>query len=223
MGNLLLDLGYDAEGRLSNAAIADMELNWDFEYDGNTIKTVSCMAGINLVYTLQDGKIVKATAADAYDETEEFNTWSYEGDYLSSVTNPGKWYEGMNLTFAYNEDGNLEDLDFGIGGFVHYVYGDASLSAIPNTIDPAIVLHLQNLVLDKEDAALAFLLNKTGNVSKKIPSSLQIPVGQDETTGELIYQTYAITATMNNNVLSIDCGNALEEVGVPNIKITYEK
>ncbi|EKJ89701.1 hypothetical protein QR305_03612 [Bacteroides finegoldii] len=222
-GNLLLDLGYDAEGRLSNAAIADMELNWDFEYDGNTIKTVSCMAGINLVYTLRDGKIVKATAADMYDETEEFNTWSYEGDYLSSVINPGKDYGGMDLTFAYNADGNLEDLDFGIGGFVHYVYGDASLSAIPNTIDPAIALHLQNLVFGKEDAALAFLLNKTGNVSKKIPSSLQIPVAQDETTGELIYQTYAITATMNNNVLSIDCGNALEEVGVPNIKITYEK
>lgn len=222
MGNLLLDLGYDAEGRLSNAAIADMELNWDFEYDGNTIKTVSCMAGIDLVYTLQDGKIVKATAADIDYEPEEFNTWSYKGDNLSSVVNLGKDYYGMDLTFAYNADGNLEDLDFGMGG-LHYTYGDASLSTIPNTIDPAIALHLPNFVLGKEDAALAFLLNKTGNVSKKIPNSLQIPVTQDETTGELIYETYAITATMNNNVLSIDCGNALDEVGVPNIKITYEK
>ena len=223
MGFLLLELGYDAEGRLVSATTDDMSLNREFKYEGNTITAINPDGMMeDLVYTLQDGKIVKATAADAYDETEEFNTWSYEGDYLSSVTNPGKWYEGMNLTFAYNADGNLEDL-VGIGGFVHYVYGDASLSAIPNTIDPAIALHLQNLVFGKEDAALAFLLNKTGNVSKKIPSSLQISVGQDETTGELIYQTYAITATMNNNVLSIDCGNALEAVGVPNIKITYEK
>ena len=157
----------------------------------------------------QEG-FVSAEDAATYDKME------------ADVVNLGKDYYGMDLTFAYNADGNLEDLDFGMGG-LHYTYGDASLSTIPNTIDPAIALHLPNFVLGKEDAALAFLLNKTGNVSKKIPNSLQIPVTQDETTGELIYETYAITATMNNNVLSIDCGNALDEVGVPNIKITYEK
>ena len=27
---------------------------------------------------------------------------------------------------------------------------------------------------------------------------------------------------MNNNVLSIDCGNAAAEIGIPNLSITYE-
>ena len=74
----------------------------------------------------------------------------------------------------------------------------------------------------KEDASLAFLLNKIGKISKKIPDSFQFPVSQDETTGELIYQTYTVTAVMNNNVLSIDCGNAAAEIGIPNLSITYE-
>ena len=139
---------------------------------------------------------------------------------MSSVTNPGDFYEGMNLTFAYNADGNLEDFNF--GGDVHYTYGETSILTVPNTIDPAIAIHLPNLIYNKEDASLAFLLNKIGKISKKIPDSFQFPVSQDETTGELIYQTYTVTAVMNNNVLSIDCGNAAAEIGIPNLSITYE-
>ncbi|WP_373149469.1 hypothetical protein [Bacteroides finegoldii] len=221
MGFLLLELGYDAEGRLVSATTDDKLLNREFKYEGNTITAISLDdTKENLVYTLQDGKIVKATAADKYDETEEFNTWSYEGDYLSSVTNPGDFYEGMNLTFAYNADGNLEDFNF--VGDVHYTYGETSILTVPNTIDPAIAIHLPNLIYSKEDASLAFLLNKIGKISKKIPDSFQFPVSQDETTGELIYQTYTVTAVMNNNVLSIDCGNAAAEIGIPNLSITYE-
>ena len=50
----------------------------------------------------------------------------------------------------------------------------------------------------------------------------KVEIGEDETTGELIYQTYTVTAVMNNNVLSIDCGNAAAEIGIPNLSITYE-
>lgn len=220
MGTLFLELKYDAEGRLSNAAVGDMELNWDFEYDGNTIKTVSCTTDIDLIYTLKDGKIVKATAADMQEETEKFNDWSYAGDYLSSIVNPGEQYEGMDMRFVYNADGNLEDFNF--VSDVHYTYGETSILTVPNTIDPAIAIHLPNLIYGKEDASLAFLLNKIGKISKKIPDSFQFPVSQDETTGELIYQTYTVTAVMNNNVLSIDCGNAAAEIGIPNLSITYE-
>ncbi len=86
---------------------------------------------------------------------------------MSSVTNPGDFYEGMNLTFAYNADGNLEDFNF--GGDVHYTYGETSILTVPNTIDPAIAIHLPNLIYNKEDASLAFLLNKIGKISKKDP------------------------------------------------------
>lgn len=220
MGFLLLKLGYDVEGRLVSATTDDMLLNREFKYEENTITAISLDdTKENLVYTLQDGKIVKATAADKYDETEEFNTWSYEGDYLSSVTNPGDFYEGMNLTFAYNADGNLENFV----GDIHYNYGEASLSVIPNTIDPAIAIHLFNLIMSKEDAALAFLLNKTGKVSKKVPVSVVLPI-MDWDTGETTEQTIDMNVTMNNNVLSIDCGpEALMNAYIPKVEITYEK
>lgn len=220
MGNLLLELGYDAEGRLVSATTDDMSINREFKYEENTITAINPDGMDDLVYTLQDGKIVKTTAADAYDETEAFNTWSYEGDYLSSVLNSGEGYQGMNLTFAYNADGNLEDFC----DEIHYNYGDASLSAIPNTIDPAITIHLLNWIMgQKEDAVLAFLLNKTGKVSKKVPVSVVLPI-LDWDTGEITVQTIDMNVTMNNNVLSIDCGpDALMNAYIPKVEITYEK
>ena len=108
-------------------------------------------------------------------------------------------------------------------GDIHYNYGEASLSVIPNTIDPAIAIHLFNLIMSKEDAALAFLLNKTGKVSKKVPVSVVLPI-MDWDTGETTEQTIDMNVTMNNNVLSIDCGpEALMNAYIPKVEITYEK
>ena len=207
-GEISLNLSYDNAGRLKS--ISSAYGDWNLVYGDNTITTTSIMTGEPLEYTLENGKVIKGSAFDAYDETEAYNTWNYEGEYLSSVINSGKWYEGMNINVVYNEEGNLNEW---MEMLCEYVYDENSLKAIPNTIDLGFALHLPALMM-KEDAIIPLLCNVAGKTSAKIPSQIKNIIGYTE-EGEPQFTTHSITLTREGEVLKmITQGSEVE--------VTYE-
>ena len=155
---------------------------------------------------------------------DNYNNWAYtERDYLSSVVNEENDYEdydGMNMTFTYNTDGNLEKLTMGSDIDIQYTYNEGSIATVTNTIDPALAIHLINLILTKEDVACAFLLNQIGMTSKKIPNSITMPIQKEN---GIEYRTYDLVVKMVDNVLSINCNEAVAELaGIANLTIIYE-
>ena len=191
-----------------------------FQYEASVITTVSPISEAVLTYTIDDGKIIKSTDA----MFDNYNNWAYtERDYLSSVVNEENDYEdydGMNMTFTYNTDGNLEKLTMGSDIDIQYTYNEGSIATVTNTIDPALAIHLINLILTKEDVACAFLLNQIGMTSKKIPNSITMPIQKEN---GIEYRTYDLVVKMVDNVLSINCNEAVAELaGIANLTIIYE-
>ncbi|CUO54017.1 hypothetical protein [Bacteroides finegoldii] len=217
---LLLQINYDDKGRVNHVIVDDMEWDWAFQYEASVITTVSPISKAVLTYTIDDGKIIKSTDA----MFDNYNNWAYtERDYLSSVVNEENDYEdydGMNMTFTYNTDGNLEKLTMGSDIDIQYTYNEGSIATVTNTIDPALAIHLINLILTKEDVACAFLLNQIGMTSKKIPNSITMPIQKEN---GIEYRTYDLVVKMVDNVLSINCNEAVAELaGIANLTIIYE-
>lgn len=217
---LLLQINYDDKGRVNHVIVDDMEWDWAFQYEASVITTVSPISEVGLTYTIDDGKIIKSTDA----MFDNYNNWAYtERDYLSSVVNEENGYEdygGMNMTFTYNADGNLEKLTMGSDIDIQYTYNEGSIATVTNTIDPALAIHLINLILTKEDVACVFLLNQIGMTSKKIPNSITMPIQKEN---GIEYRTYDLVVEMVDNVLSINCDEAVAELaGIANLTITYE-
>lgn len=125
---LLLQINYDDKGRVNHVIVDDMEWDWAFQYEASVITTVSPISEAVLTYTIDDGKIIKSTDA----MFDNYNNWAYtERDYLSSVVNEENDYEdydGMNMTFTYNTDGNLEKLTMGSDIDIQYTYNEGSNS-----------------------------------------------------------------------------------------------
>ena len=217
---LLLQINYDDKGRVNHVIVDDMEWDWAFQYEASVITTVSPISEAVLTYTIDDGKIIKSTDA----MFDNYNNWAYtERDYLSSVVNEENDYEdydGMNMTFTYNTDGNLEKLTMGSDIDIQYTYNEGSIATVTNTIDPALAIHLINLILTKEDVACAFLLYQIGMTSKKIPNSITMPIQKEN---GIEYRTYDLVVKMVDNVLSINCNEAVAELaGIANLTIIYE-
>ncbi len=197
-GDVTLNLSYDKEGRLSSIVSEDSTMKWDLEYGNDVIKTTSVMAGIPLEYTLENGRVVKSVAFDAWDDTETYNYWTYDGDYLKSVVNEGKEYGGANLNVTY-KDGNLSALE---ECQCTYEYGENALNAVPNTIDPGYVLQLLVLLMGDEDTAIALLCNATGKTSVKVPTQISKVTDFTEEGGE-IYTPYSIDSKREGEVLKM--------------------
>lgn len=196
--DVTLNLSYDAEGRLSSIVSED-GMRWDLSYGKNLITTASASSGVPLEYILDEsGKVTKASAVDAFDDTETYNIWAYEGDYLSSIVNTGEWYAGLNLENIY-EKGNLVNLD---AFQIVYEYDKDALKVAPNTIEPGIALQLAVLLMAKEDAAIAFLCGITGQTSGKVPTGMKVVSGFTP-EGEFEYTTQSITSSKEREVLKM--------------------
>lgn len=196
--DVTLNLSYDAEGRLSSIVSED-GMRWDLSYGKNLITTASALSGTPLEYILDEsGKVTKASAVDAYDDTETYNMWMYDGDYLNSIVNTGESYEGLNLENIY-EKGDLVNLD---AFQITYEYGKDALKVAPNTIEPGIALQLATLLIAKEDAAIAFLCGITGKTSGKVPTEMKV-VSNYTPEGEPIYITQSITSSKEGEVLKM--------------------
>lgn len=196
--DVTLNLSYDAEGRLSSIVSED-GMRWDLSYGKNLITTASALSGTPLEYILDEsGKVTKASAVDAYDDTETYNMWTYDGDYLSSIVNTGEWYEGLNLENIY-EKGDLVNLD---AFQIVYEYGKDALKVAPNTIEPGIALQLATLLMAKEDAVIAFLCGITGQTSGKVPTGMKVVSGFTP-EGEFEYTTQSITSSKEGEVLKM--------------------
>ncbi|WP_455970943.1 hypothetical protein [Bacteroides congonensis] len=196
--DVTLNLSYDAEGRLSSIVSED-GMRWDLSYGKNLITTASALSGTPLEYILDEsGKVTKASAVDAFDDTETYNMWTYEGDYLNSIVNTGESYEGLNLENIY-EKGDLVNLD---AFQITYEYGKDALKVAPNTIEPGIALQLATLLMAKEDAAIAFLCGITGKTSGKVPTEMKV-VSNYTPEGEPIYITQSITSSKEGEVLKM--------------------
>lgn len=196
--DVTLNLSYDAEGRLSSIVSED-GMRWDLSYGKNLITTASASSGVPLEYILDEsGKVTKASAVDAFDDTETYNIWAYEGDYLSSIVNTGEWYAGLNLENIY-EKGNLVNLD---AFQIVYEYDKDALKVAPNTIEPGIALQLAVLLMAKEDAAIAFLCGITGQTSGKVPTGMKVVSGFTP-EGEFEYTTQSITSSKEGEVLKM--------------------
>lgn len=208
---VFLQMEYNEKGQLTK--ITEEEGEWAFEYENNTISTVGVMTMEPITYTLEKEKIKKSDFLGVLTEGQESNGWSYDNGYLSSITNGV--LEDDNMQFIYGTDGNLKELAFPMMNYtVQYTYGTTSVKTVPNTIDPAVAIHLLNMFYGKEDVFLAFLLNQVGQVSKKIPDSINYEDGQ-------ISDTYDIKAEMSENILYLDCTSAWGN-GMVNLTITYE-
>lgn len=198
LDDVILSLSYDAEGRLSSIVSEDGK-RWDLSYGKNLITTASASSGVPLEYILDEsGKVTKASAVDAFDDTETYNIWAYEGDYLSSIVNTGEWYAGLNLENIY-EKGNLVNLD---AFQIVYEYDKDALKVAPNTIEPGIALQLAVLLMAKEDAAIAFLCGITGQTSGKVPTGMKVVSGFTP-EGEFEYTTQSITSSKEGEVLKM--------------------
>ena len=197
--DVMLNLSYDAEGRLSSIVSEDGK-RWDLSYGKNLITTASASSGVPLEYILDEsGKVTKASAVDAFDDTETYNMWTYEGDYLNSIVNIGEWYEGFNFENIY-EKGDFVNLD---AFQIVYEYDKDALKVVPNTIEPGIALQLAILINCKEDAAIAFLCNITGKTSGKVPIEMKVASGSFTDEGEPIYTTQSITSSKEGEVLKM--------------------
>lgn len=160
---LLLQINYDDKGRVNHVIVDDMEWDWAFQYEASVITTVSPISEAVLTYTIDDGKIIKSTDA----MFDNYNNWAYtERDYLSSVVNEENDYEdydGMNMTFTYNTDGNLEKLTMGSDIDIQYTYNEGSIATVTNTIDPALAIQFDKSYSDKRRCCLCFLIESDWN------------------------------------------------------------
>lgn len=197
---------------------------WNFTYTGNKITTDACyLTDEDVAYKEitsiefeldSDGKIIKSTETNPYDDTEDNNLWSYSSNNLTSIVNEGKWYEGLNILNIQYEANNI----ISIGDFEEIKYSyETTINAIPGTPNIAYLINFMNYFFGaKEDVILGILLNKTGNTATQIPT--QISTLTQEADGSDSYNDFPINITLKNNVLTLNAGMPL----IDSIIITYE-
>lgn len=200
--SVTMNFTYNADGTLAEIASAE-GLGWKFTYDGNVVKTVSPITDGELEFTIENGKVVKSTAAKAEAEypTTQYDYWTYNNDNtLASVTNKDQWYRGLQLTDITMEDGNLASYEF--GGSMKFT-ADKSIKAIPGTIDVRYLLDLFSYVFQGEDIFVGLLLNQQVTNSSYMPAKAHFGY-QDFETGDNKWADVDLNTTFKDNVLSID-------------------
>ncbi len=160
-----------------------------------------------------------STPLMAYDESETYNNWTYEGNKLKTVLNPGEYFQGMQVTTnQYNMDGNLESLNF--GGDMGFSFG--STKAMPYTIDPCYFINMFSYMMMGEDVFVGMLLNQTVLGSKYFPTVAKV-YSSDE-TGADVWTDINLNTTFSNNELNINITETMADAGLypTTIKVSYE-
>lgn len=200
--SVTMNFSYNDDGSL--AAVTSPEgLSWTFTYNGDKVSTTSPLFDNPLEFTMENGKIVKSTAAKAEEayETTKYNYWTYNADTLVSVTNKDNWYRGLQLTgtrYAYN---NLDSISF--GGDV--LFSSLHAHAVPGTIDVRYLLDMFSYIYQGEDIFVGMLLNSKAVASSYLPAMERIVYLYP---GESGYETRVadveLNTTFSDNVLTID-------------------
>ncbi len=209
MGKIDITMIYNENNQLISMG-SNMDVTWNINYTENQITTECFMGSIDeLTFDLQDGKIIRSTEPDPYDETETYNIWTYNQNLLTSVINEGDWYEGENFEIIYS-GGNISEF-----GSNKFKYSEEAQHAISGTIDVVYALHLP-IIIYKEDFFLGLFLNKNTNASTLIPTHISIEEqNEDGSTG---YNDYPIHATWENNTLTLKCDSQM----IGTVVIAYE-
>lgn len=200
-GALTFNLAYNKDGSLK-AITSDEEIEWTFEYEGNTVKTTGqlFMPGAPFTYTLDaNGRIVSSTGYDMFGNDVVY-TWNYDAaGYLVSIKKEGaKDDDDLNLLNTYTE-GNLSAYTLSL---TNELSTDKSVRVCPNTVEPIFLHNSFSLITTRQDLFLGFLLNRNVKVSAYVPSQI-VAADMDMATGNDITTTTAIEKSFADNALTL--------------------
>lgn len=221
-GTLTVNFAYNEDGSLKGIS-SNGGVEWNFDYSGKTITTMSLFAGAPFTYTLDDqGRIISSTGYDMYGDDVAY-TWNYDANgYLVSVKKNGAAdNDDANLLNTYT-DGNLSAYTLSLA---NGLTTDKSIRTSPNTIEPLYLLNAFGWMQTREDLFLGFLLNRNVKVSTYVPSQL-IAAELDENGAETTV-TAGIESSFANNTLTMQTtGNVIsgaQSIYSNKVVVTYKK
>lgn len=214
-GDQTLNFSYDSNGRLIKVSDgAGMEYDLTYSSDGNSVSFDSPFT-TSMTLKLQNGQVISSPALNSWSESVGNYTWNYTSNYLTGLTGGES-----DVTFDYDANGNLTA--FNGFGELSYEYGSNALNAVPGTLDPAVALNFITLLYANDGILMGCILNKTINVSAKVPTTLSYVV-QDETGNDATVSS-AVNSTFENNVLTMSIADQqLQNALGSKITITYEE
>lgn len=221
-GTLTVNFAYNEDGSLKGIS-SNGGVEWNFDYSGKTITTMSLFAGAPFTYTLDDqGRIISSTGYDMYGDDVAY-TWNYDANgYLVSVKKNGAAdNDDANLLNTYT-DGNLSAYTLSLA---NGLTTDKSIRTCPNTVEPLYLLNAFGWMQTREDLFLGFLLNRNVKVSTYVPSQL-IAAELDENGAETTV-TAGIESSFANNTLTMQTtGNVIsgaQSIYSNKVVVTYKK
>lgn len=221
-GTLTVNFAYNEDGSLKGIS-SNGGVEWNFDYSGKTITTMSLFAGAPFTYTLDDqGRIISSTGYDMYGDDVAY-TWNYDANgYLVSVKKNGAAdNDDANLLNTYT-DGNLSAYTMSLA---NGLTTDKSIRTCPNTVEPLYLLNAFGWMQTREDLFLGFLLNRNVKVSTYVPSQL-IAAELDENGAETTV-TAGIESSFANNTLTMQTtGNVIsgaQSIYSNKVVVTYKK
>lgn len=221
-GTLTVNFAYNEDGSLKGIS-SNGGVEWNFDYSGKTITTMSLFAGAPFTYTLDDqGRIISSTGYDMYGDDVAY-TWNYDANgYLVSVKKNGAAdNDDANLLNTYTDD-NLSAYTMSLA---NGLTTDRSIRTCPNTVEPLYLLNAFGWMQTREDLFLGFLLNRNVKVSTYVPSQL-IAAELDENGAETTV-TAGIESSFANNTLTMQTtGNVIsgaQSIYSNKVVVTYKK
>lgn len=221
-GKLVVNFAYNEDGSLKGIS-SNGGVEWNFDYSGKTITTMSLFAGAPFTYTLDDqGRIISSTGYDMYGDDVAY-TWNYDANgYLVSVKKNGAAdNDDANLLNTYT-DGNLSAYTMSLA---NGLTTDKSIRTCPNTIEPLYLLNAFGWMQTREDLFLGFLLNRNVKVSTYVPSQL-IAAEMDESGAETSV-TAGIESSFTNNTLTMQTTGSVissaQSIFANKVVVTYKK
>ena len=221
-GTLTVNFAYNEDGSLKGIS-SNGGVEWNFDYSGKTITTMSLFAGAPFTYTLDDqGRIISSTGYDMYGDDVAY-TWNYDANgYLVSVKKNGAAdNDDTNLLNTYT-DGNLSAYTMSLA---NGLTTDKSIRTCPNTVEPLYLLNAFGWMQTREDLFLGFLLNRNVKISTYVPSQL-IAAELDENGAETTV-TAGIESSFANNTLTMQTtGNVIsgaQSIYSNKVVVTYKK
>lgn len=221
-GTLTVNFAYNEDGSLKGIS-SNGGVEWNFDYSGKTITTMSLFAGAPFTYTLDDqGRIISSTGYDMYGDDVAY-TWNYDANgYLVSVKKNGAAdNDDANLLNTYT-DGNLSAYTMSLA---NGLTTDKSIRTCPNTVEPLYLLNAFGWMQTREDLFLGFLLNRNVKISTYVPSQL-IAAELDENGAETTV-TAGIESSFANNTLTMQTtGNVIsgaQSIYSNKVVVTYKK
>lgn len=221
-GKLVVNFVYNEDGSLKGIS-SNGGVEWNFDYSGKTITTMSLFAGAPFTYTLDDqGRIISSTGYDMYGDDVAY-TWNYDANgYLVSVKKNGAAdNDDANLLNTYT-DGNLSAYTMSLA---NGLTTDKSIRTCPNTVEPLYLLNAFGWMQTREDLFLGFLLNRNVKVSTYVPS--QLLAGEMDENGAETSVTAGIESSFANNTLTMQTTGSVissaQSIFANKVVVTYKK